>query len=577
MSFWRNFGFHPISHIETILDREQFTLDELLDEDELLQECKLQNQKLIEFLIKPESLSLLFEYITKEASEESDRKRKETYPFLASEILCMDITSLIDAVYKDEHYLSQLYDIVNQQEFNLGLASYISKVAINFLGRKTIETMSYIKKQDNIIEKFINHLDKSPIVDMLLKIISIEEFQGGAGTLEWLDKSNLIGGIVAKFSPTLDSEFHENASFVLSEIIELNRSFSDSPLIIKLESEETIQKLFDYILSDVPLGTSFLHGLTVIIKLLRRHKEHSDSVVTKKTPLAELAPVFKESLIHTEELKNLLTKPTESSFTTTTGLLSPPLGFHRLKVIEFFADLINSRYLCIDQKFIQQDILSACLLLHDSKLLDRIIKADEDNTNEIKQTKGIRYGYMGFLNSIAFSICEVAKSNPSLKNYLDANPKWAEFVSDSLKPVLTLESEPLGDFRMSLMMPPDDDEDQIYENDNDDYNNAYDNGGFVEGNFQNHQIVYEDDDDDESFADQQQNHHILYTNQEEEEDEDEDDDEQFEQRRPKAFITEIQVEQETTQEQGNEKSASESEGNENISTPTVLSSEENQQ
>ncbi|MBT7352253.1 MAG: hypothetical protein HN811_07305, partial [Phycisphaerae bacterium] len=37
--------------IDTILDREGgFTLEELLEEDELLQECKGQNTKLTEFL-----------------------------------------------------------------------------------------------------------------------------------------------------------------------------------------------------------------------------------------------------------------------------------------------------------------------------------------------------------------------------------------------------------------------------------------------------------------------------------------------------------------------------------------------
>ncbi|KYR01345.1 hypothetical protein DLAC_01935 [Tieghemostelium lacteum] len=500
MSFWRSFGFHPISHIE----------------NELLQECKSQNKRLIEFLIKPESLAGLFEYITKEAPEEAERKRKESYPFLASEILCMDIQSLIDAVYKDDQYLNQLYEYLDKPNFNLGLAAHTSKVAINFLGRKTIETMSYIKKQENIIEKFIKHLDKSPVVDILLKIISIEEFPGGAGTLEWLDKCDLIGGIISKFDPSLDSEFHENASFILCEIVELTRSFSDSPLLERLESDEIIKKLYQFILSDIPLGTTFLHGLTVIIRLLRRHKDNNNND-TIATPLEELLPLFSESIVHIVEFNNLLkqTGSTSStggqassennSFTTTTGLLSPPLGFHRLKVIEFFADLINSRYLCIDKKIVELDILSSCLelffsypwnnllhsqihqicqiilysendelkvsLLKEAKLLDRIIEADEQNTKELKQAKGIRYGYMGFLNSIAQSICEVAKSVPQLKDILDNNDRWNQFVSESLLPVLHIEGEPLGEFRPSLMIPPEteEDDDDPYENEQDTY------------------------------------------------------------------------------------------------------------
>jgi len=55
--------------INTILGKEEVTegakLDELLTEDETLQECKSQNQKLMEFLTKKENMSRLIEYATR--------------------------------------------------------------------------------------------------------------------------------------------------------------------------------------------------------------------------------------------------------------------------------------------------------------------------------------------------------------------------------------------------------------------------------------------------------------------------------------------------------------------------------
>jgi serine/threonine-protein phosphatase 6 regulatory subunit 3 len=48
MSFWRTFGFHNANSIETILDRGDYTLDELLEEEEILQECKAQNKRLLD-------------------------------------------------------------------------------------------------------------------------------------------------------------------------------------------------------------------------------------------------------------------------------------------------------------------------------------------------------------------------------------------------------------------------------------------------------------------------------------------------------------------------------------------------
>jgi hypothetical protein len=48
MSFWKTFGFHTVSAIDTLLESDDFTLEQLLDEEEILQETKSQNKKLID-------------------------------------------------------------------------------------------------------------------------------------------------------------------------------------------------------------------------------------------------------------------------------------------------------------------------------------------------------------------------------------------------------------------------------------------------------------------------------------------------------------------------------------------------
>lgn len=47
LMFWR-FGFQNASAIDALLDKEDVTLEEILDDDDLLQECKAHNTKLIE-------------------------------------------------------------------------------------------------------------------------------------------------------------------------------------------------------------------------------------------------------------------------------------------------------------------------------------------------------------------------------------------------------------------------------------------------------------------------------------------------------------------------------------------------
>jgi hypothetical protein len=48
MSFWKTFGFHTVSAIDNILDGGDYTLEQLLDEDEILQETKSLNKKLLD-------------------------------------------------------------------------------------------------------------------------------------------------------------------------------------------------------------------------------------------------------------------------------------------------------------------------------------------------------------------------------------------------------------------------------------------------------------------------------------------------------------------------------------------------
>ncbi|CAI9753302.1 unnamed protein product [Fraxinus pennsylvanica] len=58
--------------VETILVRENFTLEELLDEDEIIQECKSLNGRLIDFLRERAQVEQLIRYIVEEAPEDAE-------------------------------------------------------------------------------------------------------------------------------------------------------------------------------------------------------------------------------------------------------------------------------------------------------------------------------------------------------------------------------------------------------------------------------------------------------------------------------------------------------------------------
>ena len=65
--FWRVAGYSQPSPIEQILDKEEHSVEELLDEEDLIQECKALNGRLISFLKQPESLGVLLDFIIQPA------------------------------------------------------------------------------------------------------------------------------------------------------------------------------------------------------------------------------------------------------------------------------------------------------------------------------------------------------------------------------------------------------------------------------------------------------------------------------------------------------------------------------
>jgi serine/threonine-protein phosphatase 6 regulatory subunit 3 len=68
------FGFNQASSIDSLLDKDDVALEALLDEDDLLQECKAQNTRLIEYFGRGDVLKKLLGYVTGETeSEEKGR------------------------------------------------------------------------------------------------------------------------------------------------------------------------------------------------------------------------------------------------------------------------------------------------------------------------------------------------------------------------------------------------------------------------------------------------------------------------------------------------------------------------
>ncbi|KAJ8655867.1 hypothetical protein O0I10_008531 [Lichtheimia ornata] len=379
--FWR-FGFHNPSAIDTLLDREDIELEDILEEEDLLQEAKSHNQKLIDFLSKTENLNKLLTYIT---ATDLDESRRFKYPFLACEIMACEIPQIVDAVVlENKGMLESFWTFLNRpapprrraaddskeqddndEEACLDSlqAQYFCKTISVFLTKRTGEVLDFIKSKPEHLEQILGHLQTSAIMDLLLTLVRVEELSEGKGIVQWLSDHGLLDNLVDRLDPYLDSEEHSVAQQCICEIIRMSQtSLMESPsiglndLIIDLKSERVIRKLADFMLdSKAPNSTSTLiNGVTIVIDLIRHNNSDMDNdpmlngaygyganaaIRQVSVSLADMLKVLAERV---GDFNQLLIKPrsVNAPMRTTLGE-QMPLGFERLKICELFAELLH--------------------------------------------------------------------------------------------------------------------------------------------------------------------------------------------------------------------------------------------
>ncbi|KAI5989239.1 SIT4 phosphatase-associated protein-domain-containing protein [Pisolithus marmoratus] len=271
--FWR-FGFHNASAIDSLLDKEDVSLEAILDEDDLLQECKAQNTRLIDFFQRTDVLKRLLGYVTGQIEGHEERGRFK-YPYVATEVLCSEIWSIVETcVNNAEELLAPFWETVldkspEDMKTEMVMASHFAKVNSVFLTKKPAEMLAFIQSQPNIVERLLHHVEAPSIVDLLVRIVQLDEQPGGSGVLEWFSDvhavvSELIKGIISMAAPSPGAGLTDG----LQNLPASNRFARE------LARRESIDTLVGYILDlpDVHSATSsVVHSISIIIELIRKN------------------------------------------------------------------------------------------------------------------------------------------------------------------------------------------------------------------------------------------------------------------------------------------------------------------
>jgi len=94
------------------------------------------------------------------------------------------------------------------------IAGYFGKIITTFLARRPEQTLQMLNNK-SVVPLLLNHLAASSILELLLKVVSEAEESMEPSSVDWLYQIDVVGQLIAKLDPNLDSEIHANASTAL--------------------------------------------------------------------------------------------------------------------------------------------------------------------------------------------------------------------------------------------------------------------------------------------------------------------------------------------------------------------------
>uniref|UniRef100_A0A6Q2Z8E2 Protein phosphatase 6, regulatory subunit 2a n=1 Tax=Esox lucius TaxID=8010 RepID=A0A6Q2Z8E2_ESOLU len=360
--FWK-FDLHTTSHIDQLLDREDVTLRELMEEDDVLQECKAQNRRLLLFLSQDHCMTELVNLITTEPPADLEEKSRFKFPNIACELLTSDVSLINDKLGGDESLLETLYHFLEQKPpLNPLLASFFSKTIGNLIARKTEQVISFLRKKDGFIGLVLKHIDASAMMDLLLRLIScVEPAPLRQEVLNWLNEEKLIQRLTELIHAGKDEERQSNASQTLCDIIRLSRDQANQmqenveadPLLAVLESQESVAGLLKTMFEGERSEASIVNGTQVLLTLLETRRSGLEGLMDLYSQGYERSYTVNSSILHAIEphLKDfqqlLLDPPKKSAILTTVGLLEEPLGNESSASSPLWTNYLPSKWLSL--------------------------------------------------------------------------------------------------------------------------------------------------------------------------------------------------------------------------------------
>jgi len=479
--FWRSANFAQPSPIEGILERGDFTLEEILDDDDVIQECKSLNSRLVLFLRDRQVVEKLLRYLVEPPPEAADVKRRYKYPYMACEIFTCEIDGIFSTIFEGAELLDLFFSLLDRPSpLPPVLAGYFAKVVSSLLTRRTTDCMTYLKGHQHIFGSLVKHLGTTSVAEVVMQLVGAQDqlLMFHAEALQWLGDTSLLELILDSLAPNNPPAVHANAAEVLTAIART----LPSALAKQLASPMYLQRLFTH--ASAPGFVCQQQGLVLDVCMALLEPKRSELLTqagvddSKEPEILEGPPPMLVDccLSQLDQLVPQLSSPSEESVQHTTyGELEPPLGTLRLKIVEFISVLVRSVVQRspelqgkLQDELLRLKVMYKCLalffeypfhsLLHNHvgsllmvslesnqqpllvHLLDecKLLTALAAAPQEVKPKGGkntLRCGYLGHISLLGNKVCELLEKGAGgvLVEATENNGTWQDWVSIGLR------------------------------------------------------------------------------------------------------------------------------------------------
>ncbi|MBA0719951.1 hypothetical protein Golax_007596, partial [Gossypium laxum] len=273
------------------------------------------------------------------------------------------------------------------------------------------------------------------------------------------------------------AEVHANAAETLCAITR----FAPPGLAAKITSPNFTGKLFRHALEDSRPKSVLVNSLTVCISLLDPKRLTFGIYQTYRQvsqgPMIAANPETVEGMLESlgDLLKLLDVSSSELTLLTTYGKLQPPLGKHRLKIVEFISVLLTVGSEAAEKELIRlgavqrilnlffeypynnflhhhvENIILSCLesknvplvehLLRECNLLGKILEAEKNctltsdpnmPTISAEGRPPPKIGNLGHLTRISNKLVQLGNSNAEIQAHLQENSEWVDWHTNVL-------------------------------------------------------------------------------------------------------------------------------------------------